>query len=118
MSPISGGVINTFLEEPTEDSLLGLFTRIGMSRDPRAKRNMVPDEVWNSIPPDPEIIALEKQRHELKNGEYRIRGRECELQVRELTKEIRRRRTQREKEVEEKYRELYFYNRLTWDIKN
>jgi hypothetical protein len=30
-------------------------------RDPRARKDMVPDEVWAKMPPDPEILALEAE---------------------------------------------------------
>jgi hypothetical protein len=50
---------NTFLDEPLEDSLITLFTYISIMRDPRASYNMVPEEVWNALLPDPDIIKLE-----------------------------------------------------------
>lgn len=53
---------NAFIDEPSEDSLIGLFTHVSLSRDPRAQRNMVPDEVRETLPPDPKITALEIQR--------------------------------------------------------
>ncbi|KAK7959755.1 uncharacterized protein PG986_004609 [Apiospora aurea] len=34
---------NAFLDEPTEDALINLFTHVGMTRDPRARRKMVPN---------------------------------------------------------------------------
>ena len=32
--------------EPTDDSLIDLFTHMSLTRDPEARRDMVPDEVW------------------------------------------------------------------------
>ena len=58
-------------------------------RDPRTSKNMVPDEVWENMPPDPEIVALEAKRAELKGGNHRIKGTENEQQIRSLTKSIR-----------------------------
>ncbi|KAK4119899.1 hypothetical protein N657DRAFT_649680 [Parathielavia appendiculata] len=49
---------NAFLEEPTEDSLLAMLSHIGHMRDPRTRRDMVPDQVWDKMPPGPEIEAL------------------------------------------------------------
>jgi hypothetical protein len=82
-------VQNAFLDEPTEDSLIGMLSHIGLMRDPRASKDMVPDEVWENMPPDPEIVALEAKRAELKGGNHRIKGTENEQQIRSLTKSIR-----------------------------
>ncbi|PNY26137.1 Uncharacterized protein TCAP_03928 [Tolypocladium capitatum] len=59
---------------------------------------MVPDDVWRDLQPDPEIIELEARRDKFKNGRYRIRGTEHE-EIRELTKTIRTKRAQREKDL-------------------
>ncbi len=76
------------MEEPTEDSLLTILSHIGLMRDPRTSKDIVPDEVWEIIPPDPKIEALKKERVRLKGGQYRIKGSEHEGQIRELTKLI------------------------------
>jgi hypothetical protein len=52
---------NAFLEEETEDQLFRVFAHINLIRDPRAIKNMVPDEVWADLPPDSEIVKLEKE---------------------------------------------------------
>ncbi|KAB5566913.1 hypothetical protein GE09DRAFT_1108627 [Coniochaeta sp. 2T2.1] len=39
-----------------------MLSYIGLMRDPRARKDMVPDEVWARMPPDPEIVALEAER--------------------------------------------------------
>ena len=109
---------NAFIDEPSEDSLIGLFTHVSLSRDPRAQRNMVPDEVRETLPPELEITALEIQREALKNGRHRYRGRENEQKIRDLTRRIRAKRSRRDKELQESYRSFYFYNRLTWDVEN
>ncbi|KAK7419449.1 hypothetical protein QQZ08_010867 [Neonectria magnoliae] len=72
---------------------------------------MVPAEVWANLPPDPEITALEEQRAELKQGQYRFQGREDEAKIRALTDVIRSKRAQRDKQIVKEYREFYFYNR-------
>ncbi|RSL81437.1 hypothetical protein CEP52_017198 [Fusarium oligoseptatum] len=107
---------NAFLEEEKESQLFRLFAHVSLTRDPRATADMVPDEVWANLAPDPEIVELEEQRAQLKQGKYRIEGHEHEKQIRKLTNEIRVKRTQRVKQVVKEYREDYFYHRPTWDI--
>ncbi|KAK7211084.1 hypothetical protein V2G26_018262 [Clonostachys chloroleuca] len=77
---------------------------------------MVPDEVWANLLPDPEIVELEEQRAELKQGNYRIDGHIDEEKTRQLTEEIGQKRTRRRVLVVRLYREHHFYNRPTWDI--
>jgi Protein of unknown function (DUF3435) len=79
---------NAFLEEPTEDSLIGMLSHIGLMRDPRATKDMVPEEVWVEMPLDPEIATLEAERAQLKGGRCRIRGTANKEQIRELTRLI------------------------------
>ncbi|KAK3940940.1 FluG domain-containing protein [Diplogelasinospora grovesii] len=107
---------NAVLDEPTEDSLIGMVSHIGLMRDPRASKDMVPDEVWDDLEPDPEIVALEAEREQLKGGRYRIKGTENEQRIRELTKLIASKKAQRKKTFRKEYRKDYFYNRPTWDI--
>lgn len=89
---------------------------VSLTRDPRAVRDMVPEEVWANTPPDPEIVALEEKRATLKQGQYRIEGHEDEEEIRQLTNQIRTKRAKREKRIVKRYREYYFYHRPTWDI--
>ncbi|CVL00274.1 uncharacterized protein FMAN_09780 [Fusarium mangiferae] len=107
---------NAFLEEEKESQLFRLFAHVSLTRDPRATADMVPDEVWANLTPDPEIVELEKQRAQLKRGKYRIEGRENEEEIRQLTNKIRTKRAYREKQVVKEYREDYFYHRPTWDV--
>ncbi|KAK7967629.1 FluG domain-containing protein [Apiospora aurea] len=107
---------NAFLDEPTEDALINLFTHVGMTRDPRARRKMVPKQVWESLPPDPEIEALKQRREMLKAGRYRYKGQGNEEEIRVLSGSIRTKQAQRVSNVEEQYRQYFFYNRPTWDI--
>lgn len=102
--------------EPTDDCLIDLFTHMSLTRDPEARQDMVPDEVWRNLGADPEILELEAQRDKLKNGRYRIRGTQNEDKVRELTNTIRTKRAQREKSLRQYYRQYYFYHRPTWEI--
>ncbi|XP_044724710.1 FluG domain-containing protein [Hirsutella rhossiliensis] len=45
--------------EPIDDCLIDLFTHMSLTRDPQARRDMVPDEVWRDMGADPEILDLE-----------------------------------------------------------
>lgn len=107
---------NAFLDEPTKDSLLTMLSHIGLIRDPRASKDMVPDEVWELMPPDLKIEALKAERAQLKGGQYRIKGTENEDQIRDLTKLIAAKEAQRKKAIRQAYRQDYFYNRPTWDM--
>ncbi|KAF3352302.1 Heat shock protein, putative [Verticillium dahliae VDG1] len=107
---------NAFLEEEKESQLFRLFAHVSLTRDPRATADMVPDEVWANLAPDPEITELEEQRAQLKQGKYRIEGSENEGEIRQISNTIRTKRAQRDKQVVKEYREDYFYNRPTWDI--
>ena len=104
-------------DEPTEDCLIKLFTHMSMTRDPLASEDMVPDEIRQTLlPPDPEIMALEQRRSQLRNGRYRNQGTEHEEEIREISKLIRTKRAKRDKALRQQYREYYFYNRPTWEI--
>ncbi|KAB5572213.1 hypothetical protein GE09DRAFT_1054369 [Coniochaeta sp. 2T2.1] len=104
---------NAVLDEPTEDSLIGMLSHIGLMRDPPARKNMVPYEVWAKMPPDPEILALEAERAHLKGGQYRIKGTKNEVRIRKLTAMIAQKRAQRAKDIQWEYREDYFHNHPT-----
>jgi len=43
---------------------------IGLIHDPYASKDIVPNEVWEIIPPDPKIEALKKERVRLKGSRY------------------------------------------------
>ncbi|KAI0531848.1 hypothetical protein GGR58DRAFT_518190 [Xylaria digitata] len=107
---------NAVIHEAQEDALIEMLTHISVTRDPRAGRDIVPDEVWRDMPPDPEIVELEQRRERLKAGQYRIRGGDNEQEIQNLTKEISSKKAQRVKAVKKEYRADYFYNRPTWDI--
>ncbi|KAH9237194.1 hypothetical protein K456DRAFT_51001 [Colletotrichum gloeosporioides 23] len=107
---------NTFLEEKTEQQLYKVFAHVSLTRDPRATKDMVPQEVWDHLPDDPQILELEQQRQALKGGQHRVQGMPQEPKIRQLTEMIRTKQDQRQKKVAEAYRRYYFYNRPTWDI--
>ncbi|OAQ89062.1 FluG domain-containing protein [Purpureocillium lilacinum] len=85
--------------EPTDDCLIDLFTHMSLTRDPEARQDMVPDEIWQSLEPDPEISDLEAQRDKLKTG---VIGFEAP--------------NTKTKSIREYYRQYYFYHRPTWEI--
>ncbi|KAK4227736.1 FluG domain-containing protein [Podospora fimiseda] len=107
---------NAFLDEATEDSLLAMLSHIGLMRDPRASKDMVPNDVWEMMPPDTEIERLEVEKAQLKGGQYRIKGSEHEDRIRELTRSIATKVARRKNDIRRAYWEDYFYNRPTWDI--
>lgn len=109
---------NTMLGLETQDRLIKMLTHISLTRDPRAKRDMVPDEVWRDMPPAPEILELERRRAELKNGRFRIKGCDDEDEIRRIGEQIRQMRSKRDKDIQDEYRKFYFRNRPTWDIEN
>ncbi|OAA63258.1 hypothetical protein SPI_03421 [Niveomyces insectorum RCEF 264] len=49
---------NAVLDEPYEDALIRMLSYMSAIRNPRASSDMVPDEVWRDLPPDPEIVRL------------------------------------------------------------
>ncbi|KAH6876713.1 hypothetical protein B0T10DRAFT_520891 [Thelonectria olida] len=109
-------VQNAFLEEEKETELFRMFAYVSLTRDPRATANMVPPEVWENTPPDPEIIELERQLEELRGGRYRIEGHEHEKEIRQLKRTIDNKCAHHKLRVVKRYREFFFYNAPTWDV--
>ncbi|KAL2192735.1 hypothetical protein P885DRAFT_64675 [Corynascus similis CBS 632.67] len=70
-----------------------MLSHIGLMRNPRASKDMVPDEIWELMPPDPKLEALKAERARLKGGRYR-----------------------RQTAIQRAYRKQYFHNRHTWDM--
>lgn len=54
---------NAYCNEPTEDAPI-------VMRDPRATSNIVPQEFWDQLKPDPEVLELEEKRKRLKGGKH------------------------------------------------
>ena len=109
---------NAFLDEPTEDGLIGMVTHLGLTRDSRARKDMVPSEVLHRIPPDLEIEKLRAKRQQLKGGRHRIKGTKNEQEIRRLGTAIQRKEDQRRKTFKKNFRKHYFHNRPTWEIEN
>ncbi|RYP22820.1 hypothetical protein DL767_008966 [Monosporascus sp. MG133] len=74
LSAIKFYLQNAFLNKPTEDSLLGILSYIGLMRNLRTNKDMVPDKVWEIMRPDPEIKALKAERAQFKGGRYLIKA--------------------------------------------
>ncbi|KXN85913.1 hypothetical protein AN958_10674 [Leucoagaricus sp. SymC.cos] len=64
---------NVLLDEPAEDELIQMLGHSSLMRDSHACKNMVPAELWDDLPPDPEIEALKLEREQLKGGRYSTR---------------------------------------------
>ena len=111
-------LVGASLEEQLQNKLIEAYAHGGLTRDPRVTRHMVPDEVWEDMKPDPEIEELERRRQQLKGGQYRIAGQDCEKEVRELTYQIGVKKDKRTKDVEKEYRRYVFHNRPNWDIED
>lgn len=109
-------VQNAVLGEPLEDQVLSMLSHVGHTRDPRASSDMVPDEVWELLPEDPEIKELERKRAGLKGDKFRVKGSAHEKDIQRLTSQIASKRAKRKKMVKESYRVYYFHNRPTWDL--
>lgn len=107
---------NAVLDEPSEDGLIRLLTHISSTRDSRAARDMVPKEVWSSLPPDPEIEELRRRRAELKGASYGIKNNVNKDMIQKLTAKIWSQQAERDKMIRIEYRKFYFHNRPTWDI--
>jgi len=107
---------NTIRGRPAQDKLIKMLSHVSLTRDPRATRDMVPREVWEDVPPDSDIEALEEERTRRKAGRFRIKGRPDEEELRRLSMKIRCRRSRRKKKVRVHYRRYHFDNRPTWDI--
>lgn len=58
-------VQDAVLDQPTDIGLLRAFTHMSLTCDPRAPTT-VPDEVLATLPPDPEILELIRERKEIK----------------------------------------------------
>jgi len=84
--------------------------------DLRAASDMVPDKVWQEMPPDPEIEALKRRRAELKGNQFRIQGCDEEEEIKSLSQQIRTKQGHRNKNVKIRYCKYYFKNRPIWDI--
>ena len=66
--------------------------------------------------PTRRLSRRRRRGHGSKGGRHRIKDTENEQRIRELTKLIASKRAQREKAIQQEYRQDYFHNRPTWEI--
>ncbi|KAG8852526.1 hypothetical protein FRB96_008621 [Tulasnella sp. 330] len=104
------------LGEALESAMLDMLAHVGHRRDPRASSDMVPDEVWDLLPPDPEIQELEQRRAALKGTGYRVKGSQHEKEIQRISTKLSAKKVRRKKMVKQRYRLYYFHNRPTWDL--
>ncbi|KFA60716.1 hypothetical protein S40285_09433 [Stachybotrys chlorohalonatus IBT 40285] len=92
---------NAVLRQPNQDRLIKMLMPVSLTRDPRASRDMVLEQVWANISPDPEIVGLEERRAQLKAGRYRIKGQDDEEEIRKRGEKIRNKRAKRDRTIQE-----------------
>lgn len=109
-------VQNAILDEPLEDELLQFWSHMGMTCDPRATKHMVPVDVWKNMPPNAEIINLQRELLNLKGSDFRIEGRDNEKDIRQLAQKIRSKKSQWTKKVQATYRQYYFQKSSNWEV--
>ena len=90
-----------------------MLTNINVMRDPHATKDIVAHEIWGSLEPDPQIVALEQECEQPKAGRFKYRDTESAEQIMMLGKQIRAIRAQRMKNNRRQHREYYFINRPT-----
>ena len=67
-------LVSSAFQKELQNKLISELMQVDIWHDPRATRDMVPDEVWEEMTSDPEIAALKRKRAQLKRGTYRIAG--------------------------------------------
>ncbi|KAJ4287831.1 hypothetical protein N0V88_007541 [Collariella sp. IMI 366227] len=59
-------LVNPAIQNELQNKLILELTQVGIWHDPRATRDMVPDEVWKEMTRDPEIEGLIRKKEQLK----------------------------------------------------
>jgi Protein of unknown function (DUF3435) len=103
--------------------LLRVFAHMGLHRDPRAPVRM-PDHLYDALPPDPAIVALEQKKDCLKRqlrtkstiSDQRSKGSEAVKSYDLLVAQLNAARVKRRKEMDDQFREDYFRKRHSEDI--
>jgi hypothetical protein len=109
-------VQDAFLEEDlSDDGLTRIFTHMSITCNENAP-SRIPKEVINALPPDPEIVKLERRHKELKHmiqHRYKYISRAPDIDIvkeyKQLGPEIRNKRKERNDDLSKKYREEFFY---------
>lgn len=105
-----------FLERPSTDGLTRAFTHMSLTADPRAPKD-VPDEIIKALPPDPDIVDLEREREELKcslQNRYgavkKAKGKTPDWDThQDLIRQVGNARKKRYEEIKKQYRRDYFF---------
>jgi hypothetical protein len=111
-----------FLERPSQDGLLRAFAHMSLTCDPRAPTS-IDSEVLDTLPPDPKILKLRRQREVLKSKIkadhktiVRAKGTEIHEKYDRLDVAIRRIEAKRRRVAKKEHRKNYFRNRHTEEI--
>jgi hypothetical protein len=84
----------------------------------------MPDQLYDTLPPDPAIVEIEQQKNRLKRklrakstiSEQRLRGSEAVKSYDRLVAQLNAARVKRRKEMDDQFREDYFRKRHSEDI--
>lgn len=116
-------VQRAFLGRPSADGLLKAFAHMSLTCDPRAPKSM-PDDLFDALPPNPEIIELQRRRDQLKRkiqakstiSQARKEGARWVKEYDKILAAINTAMTKRRKEANVEYRKNYFDRRHTKEI--
>ena len=109
-------VQDAFLEEDlSDDGLTRIFTHMSITCNENAP-SRIPKEVINALPPDLEIVKLERRHNELKHTiqhRYKYISRAPDIDIvkeyKQLGPEIRNKKKEHADDLNKKYREEFFY---------
>src|SRR5271167_4862191 len=103
------------MERPSVDGLTCAFTHMSIRCDPRAPKD-VPKHIRRALPPNQNILKLEKERQALYKkvkAKYgfikRARGTKIGEDYGKLVRKINSERKKREEDLKKAYRRQYFY---------
>ncbi|RAL59974.1 hypothetical protein DID88_000600 [Monilinia fructigena] len=102
-------VQDAVLDQPTNTGFLRAFTHMSLTCDPRAPVD-VPKEVLKTLPPDPEIMELTREREEYKRqyGSYSRAPLEIRKECEQLRRQIDSLQKQRDRAIKIEFRRDYF----------
>lgn len=117
-------VQDAVLDQPTDAGFLRAVTHMSLTCDPRAPQG-VPMDIMKTIPPDPEIVELEKEHRELAQKiKYELgflkasNGTEIGEEYRQLGRKIAAMVKARQRELDKEYRRQYFYHTHNQALEN
>jgi hypothetical protein len=102
-------VQDAMLDQPTDAGLLRAFTHMSLTCDPRALKE-VPEEVLSTLPPDPEIVELIRERKEIKRTYWYFTRAppDVQLEAEQLRWKIDSLQKKRDRAIKSEYRRDYF----------